>query len=642
MKKSQGRKPRRPRQPLKIISPEAAAQMEEEQVWTDFEEGDREEEEEEEEEEDEEEEEENSNYGELLQSSKDDGESGSYQMSNDSVVMSLGMHQIANGKTGLIARSKKITDKSNISEGGQVEQVKEWEDTLQGDQSNYQHEIVEEEVVMEDVGPGNLRTYVFQPPPEHNTLPKVNIRSSWNTINIDLKSLEMASELIIPETTSYAGEEIVEGPMKTELTNMDTGCKEVVGDHITPEEVITICSSMDNVSEEVETRTIQPPTSNPDWFTVKKPIKCYGRPGYGVTYQQDAVPAASCAQPDPKTNGNSQGVFVVEYVHSNDGRLAKVYRASASLIPKGGQQGSLPQVITVPSRGSVPVIVGSGVNRTPQPITMPLNSIRTTSKLVPQASERQGVLDAGHQDTATTQGNNRLTITYDKESIHKQVVNSVGKDNTDESKGLVTCREPQTPAVTLHSSPSVVVTTVPHVTEAQHLPGSHGELFPWSSQSLPDNTQVTTYSIGTGVEGTQALKNDASNEDDRNHLTYPLITQEVEQYVGVQDDILLDNVEIIESFSVGDEQIIVNTGIVDGEGQDVCGTENMTQLTQVQESDNTGVKMEELVPCESGMLDGTAQYVDHLLHHNIMVTNEQNTATTQDAPQPQVNMGVVH
>ncbi|XP_042208583.1 zinc finger protein 860-like [Homarus americanus] len=58
MKKTQGRKPPRTRQPLKIISPEAAAQMEEEQIWTDFEEGDREEENEDDDEEEEGEEEE--------------------------------------------------------------------------------------------------------------------------------------------------------------------------------------------------------------------------------------------------------------------------------------------------------------------------------------------------------------------------------------------------------------------------------------------------------------------------------------------------------------------------------------------------------------------------------------------------------
>ncbi|KAG0714962.1 Zinc finger protein 552 [Chionoecetes opilio] len=103
MKKSQGRKPRRPRQPLKIISPEAAAQMEEEQVWTDFEEGDREEDELDEEED---EERRSRNYGKVYQSRKQQHEAGSYQVSSDNVVMSVGMEHRPNGNTGLLVQSR--------------------------------------------------------------------------------------------------------------------------------------------------------------------------------------------------------------------------------------------------------------------------------------------------------------------------------------------------------------------------------------------------------------------------------------------------------------------------------------------------------------------------------------------------------
>ncbi|XP_050709912.1 uncharacterized protein LOC126994653 isoform X2 [Eriocheir sinensis] len=709
MKKSQGRKPRRPRQPLKIISPEAAAQMEEEQVWTDFEEGDREEEEEEEEdEEEEEEEEEGVSYGEVLQSRKLQGVAGSYQVPLNSMEIPVEMQQITNGKTGLFVKSKRVLpDTSN------VEQVKEWEGHLQGnglqvDKHASSQEIVEEEVVMEGVG--DLRTYVFQPPPEHNTLPKVNIRSSWNTINIDLKSLEMASELTIPE--DQVDGEILEGPqnqIKGEVTNLDTGCKELVGDHISPEEVITICSGMDNVNEEAGAPgTLQQHSdsgSNLDWFTVKKPVRCYGRPGSGTgdhhealstpscghpelrtctnnghevdasgTIQQqpdpgnnfdwfavkkpiksygkpgtDAMSTASCVQPDVKTStSNSQGLYVVEYVHSHDGRLAKVYRASASLIPKSSQHASVhpPQVISVLSRGSVPEITNSGSNKLTVPITVPVSTMETTTKAVSPAPEGPRVLTkvVSHQDPPTriSTHSSRLTVSCDKPMIHKQVVNNLGRDHAIKSESLISCREPQNPTVTLHSSPSVVVTTVPHVCEAQQLPGSQSELFPWSSQSLPDNTQVTTYSVNPCVGETGAPKNTVTHLDERNNITYPLISQDVQQYVGVQDDLLLENVEIIESFNVGDEPIMVTTGLAEEAVQSGCVAENISHLREVPESGSTLVKVEGLVPCESSILNGTTDYMDHLLHHNMVVASEQTTTIPQGSSPPSITVAAGH
>ena len=249
-----------------------------------------------------------------------------------------------------------------------------------------------------------------------------------------------------------------------------------------------------------------------------------------------------------------------------------------------------------------------------------------------------------HQEPVSSPTNTRLTTTYNKVPVNKQVVNNVGKTNAIKNDGLVTCRNSQSPTVTLHSSPSVVVTTVPHVPEAQQLQGSHDELFPWSSQPLPDNSQVTTYSVDTGAERTEALQNGKSSVEEQNHLTYPLTNQEVEQYVQVQDNILLEDVEIIESLNIGDDEIIVSTGMVGNGTQSVCVAENLNQLTEIPES--ASARVEGLEPPDAGVLQGTthSQYVDQLLHHNVMVTNEQNTVTTQgnSQPPPPVNMGVVH
>ncbi|KAG7175905.1 putative zinc finger protein 56-like 2 [Homarus americanus] len=108
------------------------------------------------------------------------------------MVRTLGVQQVTNGKTGLLIRSKKISSAKNQKRLNHIEGITNWEKTREKklDESTYLEEGVEEEVVTEEVAMDDLRTYVFQPPPEHNSLPKVNIRSSWNTINIDLKSLE--------------------------------------------------------------------------------------------------------------------------------------------------------------------------------------------------------------------------------------------------------------------------------------------------------------------------------------------------------------------------------------------------------------------------------------------------------------------
>nr|XP_053641432.1 zinc finger E-box-binding homeobox 1-like [Cherax quadricarinatus] len=191
MKKTQGRKPRRPRQPLKIISPEAAAQMEEEQIWTDFEEGDREEEEEEEEDDDEEEEEEEEEEDEEEEDedschtveslhSGDNVNVGSCQMSSSTLVHALGVQQITNGKTGLLVGPKKLSSSKNPVRSNHVG-VNNWENPLpvishEKMDDIFLEERVEEEVVTEEVALDDLRTYVFQPPSDHNSLPKVNIK----------------------------------------------------------------------------------------------------------------------------------------------------------------------------------------------------------------------------------------------------------------------------------------------------------------------------------------------------------------------------------------------------------------------------------------------------------------------------------
>ncbi|KAG7175904.1 hypothetical protein Hamer_G009943 [Homarus americanus] len=135
-----------------------------------------------------------------------------------------------------------------------------------------------------------------------------------------------------------------------EVTTQIVGsCTEFVGDQISPDEVITICAGMESLTDEVilssVTRQQNAGSGNKhDWFTVKKPLKCYGRPGYSVlepggniTSEVTTVP--SNTRPDSNINtSNGHGVYVVEYVQGQDGRLAKVYHGSASLVSRNNQQ----------------------------------------------------------------------------------------------------------------------------------------------------------------------------------------------------------------------------------------------------------------------------------------------------------------
>nr|XP_045585527.1 uncharacterized protein LOC123747389 isoform X2 [Procambarus clarkii] len=667
MKKTQGRKPRRPRQPLKIISPETAAQMEEEQIWTDFEECDREEEDEDEDddEEEEEEEEEGSHTDESLQSG-DHTDVGGCQLLSSTLVKAVGVQQIANGKTGLHVRSNKLsTSKDNIR-SSHVGGGNDWENPLALEKKAediFLEERVEEEVITEEVAMDDLRTYVFQPPPEHNSLPKVNIRSSWNTINIDLKSLEKATEPVV-EGNSKRGDcmEDVKGDIigqEAEVTaQMVDGSSEFVGDQISPEEVITICAGVESMNEEAIMSPVARHHSGSgknDWFTVKKPQKCYGRPGYsmvesGASISSETMAITQGAHPDTNINSNDgHGVYVVEYIQGRDGRLAKVYHANASLVNRNNQQIST-QTGTITNANT---LAGSSVNKN---MTMPVTTVPSTaacnsftssvnsSKLVVRAAARdcmklQTVGNMYNTGASTIAPSRTMSIingpysNHDKALINKQVVNNVVLNNHIVKNGSlvsISSGDLQRTSLAMTPSPPVVVTSVPCITDSRSVSISQDNQ-PWSSQTINSSRRLSPISVTSSKKG---LKKGTVTHI-KNQVTYPAVKHEIEQSVTIKNNLLLKNVEIIDHLDVGNSVFsvagIIEEGKNDRHGeQDVyinMPVEHPQKSLECLVPSNSKVKVEEVRP-----LEAISEYPDQLLHKH----ENQNDYTASDVLPPAV------
>ncbi|XP_064086373.1 uncharacterized protein LOC135201406 isoform X2 [Macrobrachium nipponense] len=411
MKKTQGRKPRRPRQPLQIISPETAAQMEEEQIWTDFEEGDHEDEFEFEEEDDDDGEEHSP-----LDLTKKVGqgkfESIPLTQLNGTIFENMGVQAMPNGKTGFLLRPKVSVSKNelmpnlgiyvnpnNVSKTAQItEEEVEFNEEMKGAVENTVEDVhtyvfhstsqnnavtkfnvmpnhgiyvdpkgvtkpvdvKEKDVEFKDVSGAlenvveDVRTYVFHPTSQNNSVPKVNVKSSWNTVNIDLKNLERAtnspSESVVycDKQTVLENDHTNKGPVPA-TTVLTGNSADYLGDNINPEEVITICAGVDSggkdvvLSPLVETHTSSTGVK-PDFFTVKKPLKCYGRPGYTTTDNSNNVLSSGGATVTTnQVDSQSSGVYFI--VQGQDGRLAKVFHQSNGSVSKPSQQ------ITVQSTG---------------------------------------------------------------------------------------------------------------------------------------------------------------------------------------------------------------------------------------------------------------------------------------------------
>ncbi|XP_069943113.1 uncharacterized protein [Cherax quadricarinatus] len=674
MKKTQGRKPRRPRQPLKIISPEAAAQMEEEQIWTDFEEGDREEEEEEEEddddeeeeeeeeEEDEEEEDEDSCHTVESLHSGDNVNVGSCQMSSSTLVHALGVQQITNGKTGLLVGPKKLSSSKNPVRSNHVG-VNNWENPLpvishEKMDDIFLEERVEEEVVTEEVALDDLRTYVFQPPSDHNSLPKVNIRSSWNTLNIDLKSLEKATDPVGMQDNSIIGGSVtdtkdnINGQVTEASPQMVEDSMEFVGDHIAPEEVITICAGVESPSDEPMMSPVgiqHSGSGKNDWFTVKKPLKCYGRSGYNMlepvgSINSDGMAVTSTTGPDTNIALNDgQGVYVVEYVQGRDGRLAKVYRTSSSVVIRNNHLPS--QTCTISSANNfiskgttVPITT---VTSTAVQSVISSNSFTTSvnnsAKLIIRGAARDGmklqtvgsIHNAGITTNASARTMSGKSIPYsdNKVVVNKQVVNNVVLNNHIVKNGSlvsVSCGEHLGTSVNSNPSTPIVITSVPCITESQNILNNQN-LLPWSSQIMKGTNRLSAACVNSKE---RILLEKEIVSDIKNQLDYPIVSKEVEPLVTMKNELFLGNVEIIDHVDVGNSIVSV-TGIVDGDeqqgGQNVYV--NMPQEYSQKSSEllapNSKVKVEEVRPRGSAISDTTTEYADQLLreHENPNIYN---------------------
>ncbi|KAK4313418.1 hypothetical protein Pmani_015229 [Petrolisthes manimaculis] len=582
MKKNQGRKPRKPRQPLKIITPEAAAQMEEEQVWTDFEEGDREEEEEEEEEE-----EKRDESNDALQFSKQCANVVSTRVPSGNSRMVEGIQQKNNGKTRLLVKSKKVNViKSSINKEHHLEDMKIWDNSAincvnRVISSPVQVQERVEEVVTEEIVE-KVHTYVFQPPPDHNTLPKVNIQSPWNTVTIDLKNLEMATDAVIVKSESEVNNPVEDAGMLSVTEELKDGvvdaCTEYVGDHITSE-VITICAGMNKVVPETNSvvKHDHPVTgSNCDWFTVKKPLKCYGKSA-NILDTNDASTVITEVHPDDNSEANSRrGLYVVEYVQGQDGRMAKVYRASAALVSKDNRSlpdeiitGTTTALCSVANNETGSLTTGADVcnTGTTRPVSCTGSSVQSVTMTRLESNpggeakfDYLEVCNAVSGDTIATAAQISAPNTdqrdhiLNKSVLDEQVVRNVELSNHYINDGDLLCEssgDNQGPTVTLHSSPSVIVTTVPHVTDVQQLSDSPSDFLPWPSQMMGENSHTV---IASQVIGGRLEENKSKDitEVDTNGLGYTLINQNVQQFVEMRDDLLLDNVEIVD----GEDRVV--------------------------------------------------------------------------------------
>ncbi|XP_068243517.1 uncharacterized protein [Palaemon carinicauda] len=503
MKKTQGRKPRRPRQPLQIISPETAAQMEEEQIWTDFEEGDREGEEDYEEED------------QLpLDLTKKDG-LGKLESQSRTPL------HVSNGKTGFILRPKlsvsktelvpnlgmyvdpnNVSKTTNIEEedlvefNGEVEgaienivedvrtyvfhptshnnsvpnlgiyvdssgvskqpKLKEDEDKFHGEIEGTVGNIVED-----------VRTYVFHPTSQNNSGPKVNVKSTWNTVNIDLNSLESAPNSS-SENIVYC-EKQTNGSVGHATSVLTENSADSLGDNINPEEVITICAGLDTGGKEVVlSPLVETHTSvvgvKPDFFTVKKPVKCYGRPGYTSIESSNNVLSGGTTVTTNQVDSQGHGVYFI--VQGQDGRLAKVYHQNNGSVGKPSHQVTV-QSAAVSSNDSLPVSCKNISSVKPVQ-----TDVKITRECVTAQSMKSSVIPPKiiykPIKTLTRRSVGVNSVSDNKVFINKQVVNNVVVKNHIVQNGSlvkVNCEERD---ATLPVKSSLPLVSVVPVTTAIH------------------------------------------------------------------------------------------------------------------------------------------------------------------------------
>ncbi|XP_047486059.1 uncharacterized protein LOC125037099 isoform X1 [Penaeus chinensis] len=684
MKKTQGRKPRRPRQPLQIISPEAAAQMEEEQIWTDFEEGEREEEEEEEDDEEEEEEEEEEASQLENAHKRKEIPKGSPSNISSGLVSTVGVQQIANGKTGLFIRPKKISvskskGKTNIEKEKIADQSAEMKVEIQTNEASFvEEERVEEEVVTEEVNMDDLRTYVFQPPPEHNTLPKVNIRSTWNTINIDLKDLEKATENVVTETipenesevAGFENSQVIAQVPEQAMNQASEECTDFTSDNVLPEEVITICAGEENTGDGIPTAGSQTSGGTqggkpPDWFTVKKPLKCYGRPSYSILEPNSSVfsaggPTSGTNKANPQTSPSGRWVYLVEYIQGQDGRLAKVYRGSASLVNRNNQ--NLGVEVPASSSGNVTIrapvnrdnakvaVMSSTVTSTPPAVCISNSVVKTSGKLVMQTGNGEYGKSSSTAGSSTvpshilSKPNNQSTHGQDANDrvvINKQVVNNVVVNNHIVKNGSivsVSCGEHS--QMPLSCSPQPVVLAAGPVSSdssssEDHLRSQGHQIL--STHNLAGKSQDM---LATETK-CQEVTHHAFNGNQKNQV---FEGHSVDHLVTVDNEVLLENVEIIESMDPGTAVNVTVTGIIESNSIDEeelpveYNTKSQMQVPRRTDlspsssvSNTSRVKVEEVRHGESRLVEARGEMMDNFLNPHSVNQSECKVPSSPDS-----------
>ncbi|KAK7070507.1 hypothetical protein SK128_006354 [Halocaridina rubra] len=636
MKKTQGRKPRRPRQPLQIISPETAAQMEEEQIWTDFEEGDREDEDEDEEETDE------TSPLDLTKKVQHAAFLDS-QISPHAFLKNFGANQRANDKTGLVMRPKKMNIGKNgfISNLGIVS-ISKLEDS---EEVKVKKEETEEEVIT-DIVADDLRSYVFHSSSPSSAVPAANVKSTWNTVNIDLNSLTKKN--FMPENEVHMDNSAsVNVPAINEIPDQASSVLSaespgIVGDSINPEEVITLCAGLDTAGKDIIfSPLLEGQTPNlggkPDWYTVKKPLKCYGRP-FGNAIEPSNGNISAVALNTHCADSPEQGMYF--YVQDFDGRLAKALQTSNSFVNKSKllPANDTPSLKENVKKDDVCIVS----NKIPSTLGNTVNAENRYARdhvkvqiIKPSSTSSRA---SNKPVKALTQRNVALSSVTDKVVINKQVVNNVVlKKNIVKNGSVVKCEErdssvplrshlpvvsvvpvtkPLQPKpvivtsvapVTSHKqpvtpilyskvvkSPSVIVTSVASVTNGPIVSSPVSFTNAVNSTSLlgipchvqtretcPKQTSKSEQSSKLAYDGVKLyphqMKNivredalnsnvvEMCNKEEKNELNC-LMCNEVDSLVTISEEILLNDVEIIDS--VDGETVVEEsvTGIVGKDG----------------------------------------------------------------------------
>ncbi|ROT77132.1 putative zinc finger protein [Penaeus vannamei] len=439
------------------------------------------------------------------------------------------------------------------------------------------------------------------------------------------------------EVAGFENSQIIAQVPEQAMNQVSEECTDFTSDNVLPEEVITICAGEENTGDGIPTAGSQ--TNG-------------GTQGVGGS-------TSGANRANPQTSPSGRWVYLVEYIQGQDGRLAKVYRGSASLVNRNNQNVG----VEVPASSSSNVMMRAPVNRdnakvtvmsstvtSPPPAVCISNSVvKTPGKLVVQAGNGEYGKASSTAGSSTVPSHvlskpnnqsNHGQDANDRVVINKQVVNNVVVNNHIVKNGSivsVSCGEHSQMPVSCCPQPVVLAAGPAYSgssSSEDHLRSQGHQILP--TQNLAGKSQ-DMFATGTKC---QEVAHHAVNGNLKDQV---FEGHSVDHLVTVDDGVLLENVEIIESMDPGTAVNVTVTGIIESNSigrEELPGeynTESQMQVPRRAEmsqsssvSNTSRVKVEEVRHGDSPLVEAGGELMDNFLNQHSANQSECEVSSSPD------------